>query len=58
MSTRWEDGAGWEDRAHDLLLRADKLIYTQGDARRALALIEEAQAILEDYLETEEEGKP
>lgn len=58
MSYRYEDGAGWDDRVHDLLLRADKLIYTEGDARRALHLIEQAQAILEDHLETEEEVKP
>jgi hypothetical protein len=58
VSYRYEDGAGWDDRVHDLLLRADKLIYTQGDARRALALIEEAQAILEDHLEIEKEEKP
>lgn len=49
-----EDGAGWDDKVADLLMRAHKIVYSEGDAKRALYLVEQAIALLEDEVERED----
>jgi hypothetical protein len=42
----------WNDKVLDLLLRAAKIINTEGSAEAALPLVKEAVAMLEDEVAT------
>ena len=52
-----EDGAGWDDKVDDLVTQAHKAVYKDGDAKRALWLLEQAVAILEDELERQTDDR-